>query len=788
MLLRKDRIYTKRGRASLEKRERILIVDDSALNREILGGILTDQYEYIEAENGVQALDILRNDADIDLMLLDITMPEMDGFGVMEAMKRYHWIEDIPVIVISAESTSTFAARAYDLGAIDYISRPFDAAVVQRRVQNTLMLYSRQKRLIQTVEQQVYEREKTGDLMINILSHVVEFRNSESGAHVLRIRIITDILLRELLKRTDRYAFTESDISMIATASALHDIGKINIPEQILNKPGKLTKEEFDIMKRHTTIGDALLQEMPVQQSEPLMKVAREICRWHHERWDGRGYPDGLKGDEIPISAQVVSIADVYDALTSERCYKPAYSHTDAIRMIQNGECGAFNPLMLECLADAADRIRTRLSKDADRYDYQQEAQRLTTELLTQKSLPSGRAQQILQTEQDKTAFFSACCGGIQFEHDRINASLTITNWNEAPQNRTQVYHVTGAEQFPAIMTRKELQHVVDALRAATPEKPEVELEVQATIGQTFRTYRLTARTLWTREGEGIGSVGQLTEIGGEQRRGLIKDEDVTEKLQTFGEVFDAVQLVDPASGKVLALRDDGTLSHTSLSCCKAWRRDERCADCIAVRAYAEKAQLSRLEPIGSELRCMIAKYLEVGDESCVLELSAAVGDQTSGEGKRVRGRLAEQFYHDPLTGAYSRLYLESQQPYLEKAEGVAIIDADNFKAINDRYGHPVGDLALQCIARTILSCVRSSDILVRYGGDEFLLLFPKVAEDAFQTLMKRIQVAVHRATIVSHPEIQLDISIGGAYRVSPLPEAIRVADQRMYQAKHTDG
>ncbi len=773
----------------MKKKDRILIVDDSELNREILSGILADQYDFIEAENGIQALDILRRDTDIDLMLLDITMPELDGFGVLEAMKRYHWTEDIPVIVISAESTSTFSGRAYDLGAIDYISRPFDAAVVQRRVQNTLMLYSRQKRLIQAVEQQVYEREKTGDLMINILSHVVEFRNSESGSHVLRIRIITDILLRELLKRTDRYAFTESDISMIATASALHDIGKINIPESILNKPGKLTPEEFETMKRHTTIGDALLQEMPVQQSEPLMKVARQICRWHHERWDGRGYPDGLKGDEIPISAQVVSIADVYDALTSERCYKPAYGHGDAIRMIQNGECGAFNPLMLECLAAAADQIRARLNHDADRYDYQQEAQRLTAELLTNKSLPvSGHAQQIFELEQEKAAFFAARCGGVQFEHDRANHCLTVTNWKELPQNRTQVYHFTSLEQFPALMTRKEAERVAEALRHATPEQPEVVLNVEATIGRTFRLYRLTARTLWTRTqpGECLGAVGQLDDVSSDRVLSQLErqGETIADRLQSLGEIFDSVQLVDPSTGKVLVLREDGTLARTPVSCCQAWRREERCADCIAVRAYAEKAQLSRLEPLGSELRCMIVKYLEIGEEPCVLELSAAIGDQTSG-GKRGRGRLAEQFYHDPLTGAYSRLYLESQQPYLEKAEGVALIDADNFKAINDQYGHQVGDMALQCISRTILSCVRDSDVLIRYGGDEFLLLFPKVAEDAFQMLMKRIQTAVHRATIVSHPEIQLDISIGGAYRVSPLPEAIHVADQRMYQTKH---
>lgn len=366
----------------MSEKQKILIVDDAEMNRTILTGIMGDAYEYVEAINGVEAIEVLRNRSDIDLMLLDIVMPELDGFGVLTAMRQHHWMDEIPVIVISAENTSTFIKRAYDLGVVDYINRPFDAAVVQRRVQNTLILYAKQKQLMQLVEQQVYEREKSNDIMMNILSHVVEFRNSESGSHTLHIRVITDVLLRELERRTNRYHLTESDISMIATASALHDIGKINIPESILNKPGRLTEAEWQQMKTHTTIGDDLLRDVPVRQDEPLMKTAHEICRWHHERWDGGGYPDGLVGDEIPISAQVVSVADVYDVLTSERCYKKAYDHDTALRMIFHGECGRFNPLLMECLSAAANHLKKTLGKSSDLYDYRHTAQRLTEELL----------------------------------------------------------------------------------------------------------------------------------------------------------------------------------------------------------------------------------------------------------------------------------------------------------------------------------------------------------------------------------------------------------------------
>ena len=385
----------------MEYQETILIVDDSALNRMVLIEILgKENYTFLEAENGQQAVELLDCHPEVDLLLLDITMPEIDGFGVLEIMNQYHWIEETPVIMISAEDAYSFIERAYDLGASDYITRPFDARVVCRRVSNTLMLYAKQKRLVQMVAEQVYEKEKVSNTMISILSHIVEFRNNESGLHVVHIRTITELLLRRLRKKTDRYPLTEADISLISTASALHDIGKINIPEQILNKPGRLTKEEFEIVKTHSAVGEHMLRPIPFNQNEPLVKVAREICRWHHERWDGRGYPDGLKGDEIPISAQVVSLADVYDALTSERCYKAAFDHETALNMIVNGECGAFNPLLLECLMDGADQIKQAMQeteeekqKDAEQ-SQRQEANRISREVLQEEGLFPGQEKQ----------------------------------------------------------------------------------------------------------------------------------------------------------------------------------------------------------------------------------------------------------------------------------------------------------------------------------------------------------------------------------------------------------
>lgn len=366
--IRKNMVVTERDQNNTEsrkilKRQRILIVDDSEMNRALLIEMLNGDFEVLEAENGKIALDYLQQyGSGISLVLLDIMMPVMDGFEVLMQMNQRQWIEDIPVIMISSEESENCIRRAFKFGVSDYISRPFDSKVVYQRVFNTIKLYAKQRRLMTLVSDQIHEKEKNNQMMIEVLSQIVEFRNGESGLHVLHINILTKLLLEKLVEKTDQYRLSPAECQMIATASAFHDIGKIGIDEKILNKPGKLTKEEFEIMKTHTLIGASMLEKMEQYKDEKLIKIAYQICRWHHERYDGRGYPDGLKGEEIPIAAQVVSLADVYDALVSKRAYKAAFSHEKAMEMILGGECGTFNPMLLENLVEIQDRLRAEIN------------------------------------------------------------------------------------------------------------------------------------------------------------------------------------------------------------------------------------------------------------------------------------------------------------------------------------------------------------------------------------------------------------------------------------------
>lgn len=502
-------------------KKKILIVDDSELNRSLLCDMLEEDFQILEAENGRDALAILHEqELEISLMLLDIVMPVMDGFEVLAAMNQKGWIDSIPVIMISAETGGTYIDRAYNLGAIDYISRPFDERTVKHRVMSNFMLTVKKKEMSEMLSAQIYEKEKDNSLMIEILSHIVEFRNGESGLHVLHVHTITEMLLDQLLKKTDAYPISAKDVRLIANASALHDIGKISIPSEVLNKPGRFTPEEFAIMKGHTVEGAKMLEDIPFHQNESLVKIGYQICRWHHERYDGRGYPDGLKGDDIPIAAQVVSIADVYDALTSVRCYKPAYTPDEAVQMILRGECGAFNPILLECLTDIAERLKQELNVSSFGHATEAGIHNTVKQVMSGDSGDaSNRSIRLLEHERMKFKFLADISNEITFEYVATPEMILLSEWG-AERLGMPVKLIDPAKNkiWLRMMTQDDFADFVAKIRATTPENSVVTEKYLLTIAGEKKWCKLIAKAMWgAKEApEFEGAIGKLVDINEE--------------------------------------------------------------------------------------------------------------------------------------------------------------------------------------------------------------------------------------------------------------------------------
>lgn len=623
----------------MEKGQTILIADDSQMNRAILADMLGDNYMIIEAETGRQAIEIMQRQADIDLVLLDIMMPEMDGFEVLQTMNRYRWINEIPVIMISAESSLPYVERAYNLGAMDYISRPFDVTVVRRRVVNTLLLYAKQKWLSRLVVEQVHERERVNSLMVNVLSHIVEFRNGESGAHVLNIRTLTEQLLQRLAQKTNRYHLSQEEIAQISMASALHDIGKIKIPEHVLNKPGRLSTAEFELMKTHTVIGAEILEQLLQRHEAPLLRTAYKVCRWHHERYDGSGYPDGLKGEEIPIAAQVVSLADVYDALTSERCYKKAFDHDTAIQMILRGECGTFQPLLLDCLLEIKNDICCKQTTGTDSRKSLTEAIQLSERLMNgEQPIFQDHMLHVLRVEQTKTDFFQSLQEVVQFEFNALTQTLTLSDWAvKHTRGKKSAYMPEDGNSF---LDDADAVRLREAIRATTPEKPDVDITAMFPVDGEYRWHRIFVRSLWE-QGEPpkyLGAVGQAMDIHDQM---LPRDASVPtaifesvretqELMRSLKRIFPVVRLVDVRNAKVLSQTAKEDFVQESGVCYSLWNRDSRCSDCISLRAFTEQTQLSQLRYESDGVYHIIAKYVEVAGRGCILELVSHMQDDTA--------------------------------------------------------------------------------------------------------------------------------------------------------------
>ncbi len=344
-------------------KDKLLIVDDMEINRVILAEGFKDHYEILEAEDGYQAVDILGSVTGIAAVLLDLIMPKMDGMEVLRRMNKDGSIVHTPVFIITAADSEELLLQAFNLGAVDVVSKPFMMEFLKCRVGNVVELYRHRNDLEQIVNEQVERLSNLNKSMVETLATLIEFRDCESGEHVKRICGLTGVLMAKVSEMYPEYRLPKTEIDKIVTSSVLHDVGKISIPDSILNKPGRLTKEEYETMKLHTIKGCEILTQIPNVMDDDIYNYSYDICRHHHERYDGKGYPDGLVGDEISIWAQVVSVADVYDALTSPRVYKKAFDHETAVKMIYNGECGTFNPKVLEAFNACIDKYREQIKK-----------------------------------------------------------------------------------------------------------------------------------------------------------------------------------------------------------------------------------------------------------------------------------------------------------------------------------------------------------------------------------------------------------------------------------------
>ena len=802
-------------------KQKILIADDSEMNRELLAAILEEEYDIIQVNDGVQAVDCLQRQAEeISLLLLDIVMPHMDGFEVLSYMNKEHWIDAIPVVIISSENSPIYIKRGYDLGATDFIGKPFDANMVLRRSANAILLGAKQRRMTSIVSNQIYEREKSSKLMINILSHIVEFRNGESGLHVLHIQTITEMLLRQLVqKENNRYALSKEQIRMITTASALHDIGKISIPDEILNKPGRLTAEEFAVIKGHSMAGANMLSELPLdQKEEPLVKTAYEICRWHHERYDGGGYPDGLKGEEIPVSAQVVALADVYDALTSERCYKDAYSHEKAIEMILAGQCGAFNPLMLECLLDISSSLKKKMGyKSKERYE-QTDLSDIASRFHDFEMDSSEKIVQQLEFERMRYNFLAEGSRNIVFTY---TISPPLLTFNQAGCKRSGItepsFSPLQSGVLKDLVEEQSLKRLIRKITQATRETPDVTSNLLLTDGKNPCHYRCQCRVIWTDGAEKgyTGVVGKLTDITDDymvmenvREEGLkVLEKDRSAEFSSFYDRFkkcgfstdgteawlllqylqisyDLVRYVDPITNKVIHIEKDGKMWESETACSDIWNCLEKCSNCISRLSMQTRKRMTKLEVAGEDPYQVVSMYVEIDRKPCCLEMASRIDGDFMPDGYSRDEILSsvrihkEKVYIDPVTGVYNKRYYVEKLSKMNNAAALMFADIKNFKRINENFGHQAGDDVLRQVAGVLRDVAAGKGDVLRYSGDDFVTVFFKATEEELSEIQKEMCRRVEALRFPELPGVQLKLVTAGTSipgRVEEMLEQVRI-------------
>lgn len=664
--------------------ERLLIVDDVELNRALLGEMFRTEFLLSEAENGREAIEVLEEKhGEIVAVLLDLVMPELDGFGVLKEMTYRGWIGRIPVVMITAETSDTVMQKGYEMGAADIISKPFNPNIVRQRIHNVVEQYNYRHKLEVLVEEQTRElRRQSKELrensvqLIDILSAIIEFKNMESVQHIYNLRVITKMLLTELANSHKEYGLTEEIIEASSEAAAMHDIGKIAIPDYILNKPGKLTPEEFEIMKTHTIRGCEILDKIAAVRNLVYFNYCYEICRHHHERWDGKGYPDGLLGDETPIWAQAVSLADVYDALISKRVYKDEVESEKAVQMIMEGECGVFNPVLISCFLRVLPEIEGYIVQGVqERREEKIVPVSVETPVHVSPTDISSRTLRLLERERQKYQILSDLSEEIVFDYDLQKDQITFSEKYQILTRKNLVVKdfKMNLDQYSAV-PQEERIHLLDIMNRITPEHPVSRFQLRLDLdGRGLQWYDAYLYSVWDWEYEPV---------------------------------------------------------------------------CVSY--------------IGKLINVEVQKQEEL--------------------------RLQMAADSDPLTGIWNRNAMRAKiEPLLQdgvmSSGAMCFIDIDNFKTANDCYGHAFGDSILKDVASLLKAGVRSSDLVGRIGGDEFLLFLRDIESQGVSSRIQHILKRIH----MQFREFQVSISVG----ISMYPKdgtdyetLLSRADESLYHAK----
>jgi len=794
----------------LNSRNQILIVDDMEINRGILSGLFAQEYTVLEAENGLEALELIQANRDsIAVILLDIVMPVMDGFQLMERLQKTGILQRVPVILITADSFHDNEIKGLSLGAYDIIMKPFDPLIVKKRVENCIELYRHKHCLEHLVELRTRKLTETNNFIIDALGTIIEYRSLESGQHIRRVRAFTRALLEQLSAAKPELNLTRQTINVIVSAAAMHDVGKITIPDSVLLKPGRLTRDEFEVMKTHTVKGCEVLQAFSRIEDKTYLRYCHEICRSHHERWDGGGYPDGLKKDEIPISAQVVSIADVYDALTSKRVYKPAYSHEEAVEMILSGECGVFSDLMLCCFRQVADRFQAISDSAADEDIFFSSMEEPDAENSEEILIGLQEASEALQKETlERDALINAIPGGVaKIAIDEELRILLASDGFFKLTGYTQAEYCASPIDGKAarLILDQDLPEVMRTLKSQTDAGAPALVEYRIRKKDSSVAW-ISANGVLVNEPKGRRTIQavfiditdrrkaqeqlQMNEaryrVIVDQAQDVIFDWNAQENYMYFSPAFARKFGYQPSSNGFL----DEVLSKNIL-----YKDDQQIFLEMLYKLLAgapSTEQELRVRGPEGYIWCRI-KATGIFDRDHALQ--RVIGTVTDvDEYKRTNALLTNKAQRDLLTGLYNKITAEEliseclEMDNREHLHAFMIFDIDNFREVNNTLGHMAGDEVLRMISARLKECFRSEDILGRLGGDEFGVLIRNIPSAAVARDKAQRLAQIFRQFSSEHKEYpMISTSVG----VSLYPQhgedfgaLFRKADQALYRAK----